>query len=178
LNPLYNPGVKAMAQTLRIMGGWTVSAVLVMVCALSGGSGQGFAQDAKNDTKHDANARPAFTEADAVRLMDELRQALEADNRSRFLKIFDAKRMPGYAAFRDQVAEFFGKYDAFEARYHVTQVAMDGQLGALLADFEFDAKPSDGVTPNVRRRVPLRLVTGWDGKQWKILDLSPRSWLE
>jgi hypothetical protein len=161
-----------------MMGGWRMSAVLVLVCALSGGSGQGFGQDAKKDAKPDTSARPVFAEADAVRLMDELRQALEADNRGRFLKIFDAKRMPGYAAFRDQVAEFFGKYDAFEVRYHVTQVTMDGDFGALLADFECDAKPSDGVTPNVRRRLSLRLVAAWDGKLWKIVDMSPRSWLE
>jgi hypothetical protein len=167
-----------MTQGIRTTRRWRVKAALVLVCACSGGSGLGFAQGAKQDAKSDAGARPAFAEADGVRLMGELRQALETDNRRRFLKIFDAKGMPDYAAFRDQVTEFFAKYDAFEARYHVTQVAMDGEFGAVLTDFELDAKPSDSVTPNVRKRVPLRLVTAWDGKQWKIVDMSPRSWLE
>lgn len=155
-------------------GRWRMRAVLLLVCVFSSGSGQGFAQE----TKPDVSARPVFAEADGVRLMDELRQALEGDSRSRFLMLFDAKRMPGYAAFRDQVTEFFAKYDAFEVRYHLTQVAMDGDYGAVMADFELDAKPSDGVTPNVRKRVGLRLVASWNGKQWRIVDLSPRSWLE
>ena len=86
--------------------------------------------------------------------------------------------MPGYPAFRDRVAEFFERYNEIQVRYHVTQVTMDGELGAAMADFEFDAIPRDGMSPGVRKRVPLRLVCGWDGKQWKIVDLSPRNWLE
>ena len=134
-------------------------------------------QDAGRDARP-ANGPSSFTEADAVRLLEQLRRGLESDKPDTFLKTFDAKRMPGYPAFRDRVAEFFGRYDEFQARYHVTQVTMDGELGAAVADFEFDATPRDGVTPSLRRRVALRLVCGWDGKQWKIVDLSPRNWLE
>ncbi|MGC2195909.1 MAG: hypothetical protein WA628_14625 [Terriglobales bacterium] len=160
-------------------GGRRIQIVLLLVVvALSGGSGPGLAQDARPDAQPAAAARRTFTEADGVRLMNELQQALNTNNRSRFLKTFDAKRMPGYTAFRDQVAEFFEKYDGFEASYHVTQVAMDGEFGALLADFELYARPSDGVTPSARKKVRLRLVTSWNGAQWKIADLSPRSWLE
>jgi hypothetical protein len=135
--------------------------------------GQDAGRDARPDTRHSS-----FTEADAVRLLAQLRRGLESDKPDTFLKTFDAKRMPGYPAFRDRVAEFFGRYDEFQVRYHVTQVTMDGELGAAVADFEFDATPRDGVSPNIRRRVALRLVCGWDGKQWKIVDLSPRNWLE
>jgi len=134
-------------------------------------------QDAARDTRPD-NGHSSFTEADAVRLLEQLRRGLESDKPDTFLKTFDAKRMPGYPAFRDRVAEFFGRYDEFQVRYHVTQVTMDGELGAAVADFEYDATPRDGVSPNVRKRVALRLVCGWDGKQWKIVDLSPRNWLE
>jgi hypothetical protein len=136
------------------------------------------AQQTSPAAHSDASPHPVFAEADAVRLLDELRRALETENRSRFLKAFDAKRMPGYAAFRDQVAAFFARYGEFAVRYHVTQVTMDGELGGALADFEFDARPGDGVSPNIRRRVSLRLVCAWDGRQWKIADLSPRNWLE
>lgn len=110
--------------------------------------------------------------------MSALRNALEANNSGRFLKAFDAKRMPDYAVFRDQVAEFFGRYDAFIVRYQVLQVSLDGEFGTLTANFEFDARPNDGVTPNVRKNVLLRLVTAWEGKQWRIVDLSPRTWLQ
>jgi hypothetical protein len=148
---------------------------IVFVGFLLGGAGELSAQDAKRDAPTDAAVRPLFTETDAVRLMDGMRQALESNNRSQFLKLFDAKRMPSYAVFRDQVADFFGRYDAFVVHYHVTQVAMDGEFGAALANFELDARPSDGVTPNVRTSAALRLVTAWDGKQWRIVDISPRN---
>lgn len=136
------------------------------------------AQDAKKDTTTDTRVRPTFAEVDAVHLMDGMRHALESNKRGRFLKMFDAKRMPGYAVFRDQVSAFFATYDAFQVRYQVTQAAMDGEFGAALATFELDARPSDGVTPNVRKSVALRLIAAWDGKQWRIVDLAPRTWLQ
>lgn len=152
-------------------------AAVFAVSLLAVASGGLAGQDEKREVKP-GSERPAFAEADAVRVLDQLRRGLESNDSSRFLQTFDAKRMPGYAAFRDQVAEFFGRYDAFVVRYHLTQIAMDGGFGAVLADFEFDARPRDGVTPNVRRRVQLRLVCGWDAKQWKIVDLAPRGWVE
>lgn len=165
--------VKVSAQKRRGRYG-IASALLLSALVLLGrvGSAQ------KKPSEADPSLRPAFTEADGVRLIDELRRALETDNRSRFLKAFDAKRMPGYPAFRDQVADLFARYSEFQVRYHVTQTTMDGELGAAVADFEIDATPRDGLSPNVRKRVPLRLVCGWDGKQWRVVDLSPRNWLE
>ena len=164
--------------TMTYFKSWTRSgAAVVVLCLLlplvSAASGQDTAQAAKADPK----GHPPFGETDAIAVLEQLRRALESNNSGHFLKTFDAKRMPGYAAFRDQVAEFFGRYDAFVVRYHLTQISMDGEFGAALADFEFDASPRDGVTPNVRQRVQLRLVCGWDGRQWRIVDLSPRSWL-
>jgi len=133
------------------------------------------AQEPKKHAKPEASARPAFTDADAVRVLDELRQALESNSRSRFLKLFDARRMPGYGAFRDQIAEFLESYDAFQLGYHVTQVTVDGEFGAMLAEVVLEAAPSDGTTPKIRREVPARLVVTWDGKSWKIADFAPRS---
>ena len=120
---------------------------------------------------------PTFADADAARVMDAVRQALETGSRSRFLKLFDARRMPGYAAFRDQVAEFFEGYVGFQVQYHLTQITMDRDLGGLMADVVIDALPADRVTPNVRRNAQLRLVLAWDGKCWRIADWSPRSLL-
>lgn len=179
---LYNSRIQAethvrariSAQNRTVWHG-TASALLLSALVLL--SLVGSAQETKKPAESDPNAPPVFVEADGVRLIDELRRALETENRGRFLKAFDAKRMPGYAAFRDQVADFFARYGEFQVRYHVTQTTMDGEFGAEVADFEIDATPRDGVSPNVRKRVPLRLVCGWDGKQWKIVDLSPRNWL-
>jgi len=160
----------ALRENTRKRSGATVLGVVILALGLlAAGQQQGAAI---NESK----PAPVFAEADAVRLMDEMRQ--ESNNRNGFLKLFDAKRMPGYTVFRDQVAEFFGRYNSFQTQYHVMQVARDGELGAMLATFEIDAGPSDGVTPNVRKSVSLRLITAWDGKQWRIVDLSPRSWLQ
>jgi len=119
------------------------------------------------------SARPSFSEADAARILHEMRMALEANRRNRLLKLFDARRMPDYAAFRDEVAEFFEKYDSFQLQYQLKQVRMDGEIGAVLADFVLQAAAPYRGSPNVRRAVPVRLITAWDGKQWKIVDLSP-----
>jgi hypothetical protein len=162
----------AIRENTRKRSGVTALGVVILALGLlAAGQQQGAAI---NESK----SAPVFAEVDAVRLMDEMCQALESNNRNRFLKLFDAKRMPGYTVFRDQVAEFFGRYNSFQTQYHVMQVARDGELGAMLATFEIDAGPSDGVTPNVRKNVSLRLITAWDGKQWRIVDLSPRSWLQ
>ena len=115
-----------------------------------------------------------FSEADAARVFDGLRQALESNNERRLLKLFDAARMPDYPAFRDQVAQFFDEYEAFQVRYHIAQVSSEGRVGVATADFEVEATPSRGTSPNVRRNVQLRLVLTWDGKQWKIVDVTPR----
>jgi hypothetical protein len=125
-------------------------------------------------SKDATNAQPAFVDADGVRVLEGLRQALESDSQKGFLKLFAGRRMPGYAAFRDQIDEFFGKYDSFRVQYHVTQTAMDGEFGAVLADFAIDAVPGNGAGTGVRRNASMRLVLVWEGKSWKISDLAPR----
>jgi hypothetical protein len=152
-----------------------IRAAVVLGLAMVGAGWLASGQEPQRETKTNAGPRPVFAGPDAVHVMEELRQALESNSRSRFLKLFDGRRMPGYAAFRDQVAEFFAKYDSFQVQYHLTQVAMHGEFGAVVADVGIDAAPGDGVTPNVRSNAPVRLVVAWDGKQWKVVDLWPRS---
>ncbi|PYX93721.1 MAG: hypothetical protein DMG71_14400 [Acidobacteria bacterium] len=116
-----------------------------------------------------------FSEADAARLLAEVQQALEGNNQRRFLRLFDSRRMPNYAAFQDQMAEFFEKYEAFRVRYHITQTSTEDGSGVVLADLELEATPAGAYVPNVRKTAQLRLVTAWDGKAWKIVDWAPRS---
>lgn len=149
------------------MWGWVLVALALLSFAVAG-----FSQDTKKDGKAQAT-RPVFAEADAVRVLDGLRQALESNSRSRFLKMFDAQRMPGYAAFRDEVDEFFATYDSMRMNYHMSQVAIDGEFGAVVAQITIEATPRDG-TPSLRRDAQVRLVLSWDGKAWKIADLAPR----
>ena len=119
-------------------------------------------------------AIPAFNEADAARVLSDLRQAMESDNPGRFLKPFDAKKMPGFAAFRDQIAEFFETYGPIRMNYHVTQVTNDGDFGAAVVEVMLDGLARQGGTSNIRKTVSTRVVFGWDSKAWKIVDWSPR----
>jgi len=116
-----------------------------------------------------------FSEAAAASLLAEVQQALEGNNQRRFLRLFDSRRMPNYAAFQDQMAEFFEKYEAFRVRYHITQTSTEDGSGVVLADLELEATPAGAYVPNVRKTAQLRLVTAWDGKAWKIVDWAPRS---
>lgn len=115
-----------------------------------------------------------FSDADAARVLDRFRQALESNNQRGLLKLFDAGKMPDYPAFRDQVAQFFDKYEAFQVQYRITQVSDEEHVGVALVDFQVEATPNEEASPNVRRQVQLRLVLAWEEKQWKIVDLAPR----
>jgi hypothetical protein len=110
--------------------------------------------------------------------MDNLRQAMESENFRRFLKLFDAKKMPGFAAFRDQVSVFFERLGPMHMTFQLKQVTTDGEFGAAVAEITLEAIAKQSTTPNVRRTIPVRLVLGWDGKAWKIVDWSPREFFQ
>jgi hypothetical protein len=124
--------------------------------------------------KEGKSVAPVFSDADAARLLADLQQALEGNDQRRFLKLFDARRMPNYASFQDQVTEFFGKYESFRMRYHITQIFAEADLGIVLTELELEATPAGASVPD-RRNIQLRLVTAWDGKRWKVVDWRPRS---
>jgi hypothetical protein len=115
-----------------------------------------------------------FSEQNALGVLQHLGDALESHDLRRFLSAFDADKLPDYPVFRDQVNALFQQYESFQVSYKLNQVAMDGRNGVALADFTIDARPTGGDQPDVRKSVSLRLVLGWNGKEWKIADLSPR----
>jgi hypothetical protein len=119
-------------------------------------------------------AAPDFSDADAAVVCDRLRRALEADSERGVLQLFDAKRMPDYPALRDQLDQFFAKYQAFRLYYQITRASREGAVGVVLADVSLEAAPVGGASRNLRRSAQLRLVLAWDGKQWRIVDFSPR----
>jgi hypothetical protein len=55
------------------------------------------------------------------------------------------------------------------------QTGMEGNDAVALADFGLDGTAASDDAPDLRRHAQLRLVLGWDGKKWKIIDLSPRA---
>ena len=133
-----------------------------------------YAQDANGAQPKSAAATPTFGEADAVRVLTDLRQAMESENPRRFLKPFDARKMPGFAAFRDQIIGFFEKYGPIRMNYRATQVTTDGNFGAAVAEITLDGVPKESGASSLRMTIPVRVIFGWDGKAWKIVDWSPR----
>ena len=157
---------------LKLAGGL---AVLVVLGTGLGAPAQtangGHAPTQANDSE---NKTAKFSDSDAARVLDRFRQALESNNQRGLLKLFDAGKMPDYPAFRDQVQQFFDKYEAFQVQYRITQVSDEEHVGVALVDFQLEATPGGQASPNVRRQVQLRLVLAWEEKQWKIVDLAPR----
>lgn len=131
-------------------------------------------QTEQNKAKDEQRAGVVFSDEDGVRLLSNLRQAIENSRQDRLLKMFDAARVPNYEEFREQVSGFFQKYEAFQVRYHLTQASTEGNKGVLLADFAIEATPTGGGVASVRKDATLRLVVESKGKDWKIVDLSPR----
>jgi len=116
---------------------------------------------------------PAFSESDAADVLARMRQGLEGYDKTAFLKLFDPRRMADYASFRDQISQFFDKYQSFVVHYQLQQVSTEAGAGIVLANFALEAAPTQGAMPNLRRNVQLRLVMQWDGKGWKIVDVAP-----
>jgi hypothetical protein len=136
-----------------------------------------FAQDNRPDGKTGQNppAVPEFTDEDALTIFDSLQAALESYNRKRFLSAFDSAHMPNFAAFQDQIKSLFDRYDSFTVTYRLAQTAVENSTGVALADFGLDATSNAEELPDLRRHTELRIVTAWNGKEWKIVDLTPRA---
>lgn len=141
---------------------WTLRLLLVLLMSLAS-----FGQD--------KSKAPTFSEPDAMRLLDRLSQAMLSNDQRAFLKAFDPLLFPNFPSFRSQISDFFRTYGDFLTHYHVRQAVMAGGKGVLLTDFEFQATPALGDTP-VRKQAQLRMVLVWDGKEWKIVGLDPRSY--
>jgi len=116
-----------------------------------------------------------FGEKDAQRVMEGIRKSFEANNRTRLIGLFDSKRMPEFATFRDQVSQLFVQYESFQVRYHMKQVSQDGEFGSIIAEFVLQAFPVSDRQPDLRRRAQLHVIVAWDGTAWKIADVSPRT---
>lgn len=122
-----------------------------------------------------ATATPAFSDEEATHVLDNLQAALQSYNRKKFLAQFDSAKMANFSAFQNEIKALFDKYYSFTVTYHLTESAIENGNGVALADFGLDgtASSEDGI--DLRRHTQLRVVVAWNGKEWKIVDLSPRA---
>jgi hypothetical protein len=120
-------------------------------------------------------ASPAFTDEDAVSVFDNLQAALQSYNRKKLLAQFDAAKMLNFSAFQTEIKGLFDRYDSFAVTYHLLESAVQNGQGIALADFGLDGTASSDEGIDLRRHTQLRVVVEWNGKQWKIVELSPRA---
>ena len=115
-----------------------------------------------------------FSDQVATRLLEQLRVGLESGSQDDMLAAFDREKMPNYNAFRDQLREFFNKYQDIRVHYRIAQTWTRDGRGIVLTDFEMEAAPTSGGVPPVHRQAQIRFEFERGRKGWKIVDLDPR----
>lgn len=118
---------------------------------------------------------PVFGESEALVVLGRMQQAMESMNRKKFLELFDAPKMSNFPSFRGQVSQLFQRYDSFAVAYHVMETGTEGNNAVALVDFGLDGAASSDEAQDLSRHAQLRLVLDWNGKDWKIVDVSPRA---
>lgn len=118
---------------------------------------------------------PIFGDDDALTILDNLQAALQSYNRKQFLGAFDSTKMASFRVFRTEINNLFARYDSFKVTYHLAQTSVENGKGVALADFGLDAASESDEMLDLRRHTQLRIVVAWNGKEWKIVDLNPRT---
>jgi hypothetical protein len=141
--------------------------------AANGATNSGAVKDA---AQSDAQGSPQFTQRDGDEVLALIRDGLTGHSQRTFLRAFDASRMDGYLAFKDQVTEFFSRNDAFRVNIKIMNSSADGEKGLVTASFQMEATPRDGNS--VRRESQLRFVMERGKNGWRIVDVSPRNFFQ
>ncbi len=168
---------------MRIWGAGRVLLPLAVACVLgllsaarepnpaAGGQATAAKPDKKGGNAADSTT---FSEQVADGVLRDMADGLEAHDSRLLLSAFDAQKMAGYRAFRDQIEVLFERYEGFRVHYSVAQTAQEGGRGIVLADWEVEEIPADGVAPPQLRRGRIRFVLEHGAKGWKVVEMQPR----
>lgn len=156
---------------------WTL-ATLALTGAFVSSMAASAGQNKASEPLHSTASSPAFTDEAATSVLDNLQAALQSYNRKKFLAQFNSATMANFSAFQNDIKGLFDRYDSFTVTYHLVESAMQDGNGVALADFGLDGTASSEDGTDLRRHTQLRIVVGWNGKEWKIVDLSPRAIFE
>ena len=107
------------------------------------------------------------------KLLNQIRDGLQAHNSRKMLVGFDREGMQGYLAFQDQVEEFFAQYESFRVSIRLEGSSFEQDKGTATAIFKLEGVPRSGG-PAMRREAELTLEFSRTGSGWKIRDVSPR----
>jgi hypothetical protein len=110
----------------------------------------------------------------AEKLLNQVREGLQAYNSRKMLAAFDREGMQGYLVFQDQVEAFFAQYESFRVAIRLEESSVEQDKGTATASFRLEGVPRYGG-PAVRREGALIFEFVRTRNGWKIRDVSPRS---
>jgi hypothetical protein len=113
-----------------------------------------------------------------LQAVEQMRAGLEQHNVQIMLAAFDERTMPNYAHFREQLRTYFQQNESFRARTRVLGTERSGESASSLIEIEVEAQPAGGNGPVTRKSGQLRVELVRAGNEWKIRELTPRSFLQ
>ena len=113
-----------------------------------------------------------------LKAVEKMRSGLEQHNVQIMLAAFDESTMPNYAQFREQLRTYFQQNESFRVRTRVRGTERSGESASSLVELELEAQPAGGNGPVTRKSGQLRIELVRAGNEWKIRELTPRSFLQ
>jgi len=80
----------------------------------------------------------------AEKLLNQIRDGLQAYNSRKMLAAFDREGMQGYLAFQDQIEAFFAQYESFRVAIKLEESSFEQDKGTATAIFKLEGVPRYG----------------------------------
>jgi hypothetical protein len=113
-----------------------------------------------------------------LKAVEKMRSGLEQHNVQIMLAAFDESTMPNYAQFREQLRTYFQQNESFRVRTRVRGTERSAESASSLVELELEAQPAGGNGPVTRKSGQLRIELVRAGNEWKIRELTPRSFFQ
>jgi hypothetical protein len=117
-------------------------------------------------------ADPAFTDRTASTLLRQLSESLQGHSQKKFLALFDLENMKSGPLFKQQIASFFSQTESIAI--HLNLAETNPGNTTMVVDAEMEVQPRVGGQAS-RRNERLTFTIARSGKDWKFVDLQPRS---
>jgi hypothetical protein len=114
-----------------------------------------------------------FSDQDAERILQLLKQGAESHNLQQILSAFDPERTDGYLTLEGQADEFVRKYDPVRFYFRILQTSTNDRKGIAMVEIQMQAEPRDSNGVAVRRDQQFRFEFASVNKAWKITALAP-----
>ncbi|HZD94365.1 MAG TPA: hypothetical protein VE133_08930 [Candidatus Sulfotelmatobacter sp.] len=121
-----------------------------------------------------ANENTAFTDRAASVLLLQLSEALESHSQKKLLALFDLSQMKDGPIFKQQINSFLSHTELIRVHLNLVETSTDAQGPSMSVDAEMEIEPRNGG-PVVRRNERLVFKVARSGKDWKFINVQPRS---